>query len=444
MSQKSAPAPVHDDAAPRGGARPFNDAELAEIRADFPILERVGRGGRPIVYLDAAATAQKPRSVISAEADFYTFNNSAVHRGTHLLGDEATQAYEDARYELAAFVGGRGDEIVWTKNATEAINLVAYSIGNASIGRGGSASHSLRIGPGDRIVTTRAEHHANLVPWQELCARTGAELAWLDLDADGRIDLDTLSVITPNTKLVAFTHVSNVTGALSPVDAIVAAARNVGALVLLDTCQSSAHMPIDVAALGVDFAVFSAHKMMGPTGIGALWARRRLLEAMPPVLGGGSMIASVTMESAEYMPPPERFEAGTQPVAQAATWPAALTYLTSLGMDRIHAHEAALTGYLMDAIGDMPGIKILGPTSSADRIGVVAFAVDGVHPHDVGQIMDGDDIAVRVGHHCAIPLHHFFGVRSSTRASLSPFTTVADIDRFVESLGRVGSYFGRV
>lgn len=442
MREKSAPA-YRDDVVTRT-AHPFSDAELAKIRQDFPILDRVGRGGRPIVYLDAAATAQKPRSVITAEADFYTLRNSAVHRGTHLLGDEATQAYEDARYDLAAFIGGRGDEIVWTKNATEAINLVAYSIGNASMGRGGEASRSLRIGPGDRIVTTRAEHHANLVPWQELCARTGAELAWLDLDTHGRIDLDTLSVITPNTKLVAFTHVSNVTGAVSPVAEIVAAARNVGALVLLDTCQSSAHMPIDVTALGVDFAVFSAHKMMGPTGIGALWARRSLLEAMPPVLAGGSMIASVTMEGAEYMPPPERFEAGTQPVAQAATWPVALAYLKSLGMDRIHAHEAALTAHLIDAITDMPGITILGPTAPRERIGVVAFAVDGVHPHDVGQIMDGDDIAVRVGHHCAIPLHHFFGVRSSTRASLSPFTTVADIDRFVESLGRVGSYFGRV
>lgn len=423
-------------------ASDFTDSELALMRQDFPILERIGRGGKQVVYLDSAATAQKPRSVIQTEADFLSRSNAATHRGTHLLGDEATQAFEDARITVADFIGARADEIVWTKNATEAINLIAYSIGNASAGRGGVQAAPLALGSGDRIVTTRAEHHANLVPWQELCARTGAELAWLDLTEDGQIDLDTLSVITANTKLVAFTHISNVTGALSPVEPIVAAARNVGALTVLDTCQSSAHMPISVTELGVDFIVMSAHKMMGPTGIGALWGRRELLEMMPPVAMGGSMIATVSMEGAEYMPPPERFEAGTQPVAQALTWAAAIEYLKSVDMRRVAVHEQVLTQYLLDGIASVDGVRLLGPASAADRIGLAAFIFAGIHPHDVGQVMDAEDVAVRTGHHCAIPLHAHFGVRSSTRASVAPYTTKEDIDRFVYALERVGTYFG--
>ncbi len=412
------------------------------MRADFPILARIGRGGRPIAYLDASATSQKPLQVIEAEADFYRLHNAAVHRGTHLLGDESTSVYEDGRAALAQFIGGRSDEIVWTKNATEAINLVALSIGHASLGRGGAAAQTLAVGAGDRIVVTRAEHHANLIPWQELCARTGAELAWLDLHEDGRINLETLDVIDERTKLVAFTHVSNVTGAISPVEQIVAAARNVGALVLLDTCQSSAHLPVDVGALGIDFAVFSSHKMLGPTGVGALWARRSLLEAMPPVLTGGSMIATVTMGSAVYMDPPERFEAGSQPIGQIAGWTVALQYLSVYGMDRIAAHEEILTAKMLDGISAIEGVRVLGPTDSQDRIGVVAFSVDGVHPHDVGQVMDADDVAVRVGHHCAIPLHTFFGVRSSGRASVAPMTNEDEIDRLIESLAHVRHYFG--
>lgn len=424
------------------GATAFTTAELESIRSDFPILARIGRGGSPIAYLDASATSQKPESVIAAEADFYRRSNAAVHRGTHLLGDESTAAFEDGRLALADFIGARPDEIVWTKNATEAINLVALSIGHASAGRGGAESARLRIGPGDRIVTTRAEHHANLVPWQELCARTGAELAWLDLDPEGRIDLGTLDRITPNTRLVAFTHVSNVTGAISPVGAIVEKARSVGALVLLDTCQSSAHMTVDVASLGADFAVMSSHKMLGPTGAGALWGRREILEAMPPVLTGGSMIEHVAMEGSTYMAPPERFEAGSQPVAQIAGWAAALAYLSDLGMDRVHAHETALTRRLLEGIEGIEGVRVLGPTDERDRIGVVAFAVDGVHPHDVGQVLDADDVAIRVGHHCAIPLHAFFSVRSSARASVAPMTSPEEIDRLIASLGRVRSYFG--
>lgn len=424
-------------------AQPFSPAELAAMRADFPILSRIGRGGRPIAYLDSSATAQKPASVIEAEAEFYRAHNGAVHRGTHVLGDEASSAFEDGRSVLAAFLGVHPDEISWTKNATEAINLVALSIGHASVGRGGAAAAPLCIGPGDRIVTTRAEHHANIVPWQELAARTGAELAWLDVTPDGRIDLDTLSIITPNTRLVAFTHASNMTGAISPVAQIVAAAKAVGALVLLDTCQSSAHMPLDLYSLGVDFAVVSAHKMLGPTGVGALWARRDIANAMPPVLTGGSMIENVTMSASTYMPAPQRFEAGTQPVAQIAGWAAALDYLSALGMQRIHAHEVALTQYMLDALADIDGVRILGPTDASERIGLASFAVEGVHPHDVGQVLDADDVAVRVGHHCAIPLHTFFGVRSSARASLAPTSTIEDIDRFVASLRRIRSFFGR-
>jgi len=420
----------------------FTAAELDAIRSDFPILGRVGRGGAPIAYLDASATSQKPAVVIDAEADFYRRSNGAVHRGTHLLGDEATDAFESARSTLASFVGVSSDEIVWTKNATEAVNLVALSMGNASQGMGGAEAAPLRVGPGDRIVCSRAEHHANIVPWQQLCERTGAELAWLDLTPDGRIDLDTLSVITPNTRLVAFTHVSNVTGAVSPVTAITAAARSVGALVLLDTCQSSAHMPLDLSALDVDFAVFSSHKMLGPTGVGALWGRRDLLAAMPPVLTGGSMIEWVTMEGSTFMAAPERFEAGSQPVAQIAGWARALTYMNELDMARIEAHEHALTRLMLEGISSVEGIRVLGPDTDVNRIGVVAFAVDGIHPHDVGQFMDSVDVAVRVGHHCAIPLHSFFRVRSSARASVAPTTTRGEIERLVDGLSKVRAFFG--
>ena len=421
----------------------FTAAELDAIRSDFPILERVGRGGAPIAYLDASATSQKPACVIDAEADFYRLRNGAVHRGTHLLGDEATDAFESARGTLASFIGGAPDEIVWTKNATEAINLVAIGMGNASQGIGGTDSAALRVGEGDRIVCTRAEHHANIVPWQQLCARTGAELAWLDLTPDGRIDLETLSVITPNTRLVAFTHVSNVTGAISPVAAITAAARSVGALILLDTCQSSAHMPLRLGELDVDLAVFSSHKMLGPTGAGALWGKRELLAAIPPVLTGGSMIEWVTMEGATFMAPPERFEAGSQPVAQIAGWAQAIRYLSGLGMERVQAHEHGLTRAMLEGISQIDGITVLGPASDVDRIGVVAFAVDGVHPHDVGQFMDSLDVAVRVGHHCAIPLHAFFRVRSSARASVAPTSTFEEIERLVEGLTNVRGFFGR-
>lgn len=426
-------------------AQPLTDAEIAQLRTQFPILTRTGRDGLPIAYLDAAATSQKPTCVIDAEQKFYSHSNAAVNRGTHELGDEATQAFDDARTTVAKFIGGRAEELVWTKNATEGINLVAYAIQNASLDntfKGSPLTDKFRLEPGDKIVTTRAEHHANLLPWQELCRRTGAEFAYLDLTPDGRIDLETLSVITPNTKLVAFTHLSNVTGALTPVKPIIAAARAVGALVLLDTCQSAAHLPVDVRALDIDFAVMSSHKMCGPTGVGALWGKAELLEAMPPVLSGGSMIATVSMEGARYLPAPHRFEAGSQPVAQAVAWAQAINFLSGVGMERIATSEHRITEALVETISNVPGVRILGPTDLADRTSLVSFAVEGVHPHDVGQFLDAASIAVRVGHHCAIPLHTFFGVRSSTRASASLTTTLEEVERLGDALHGVQKFFG--
>lgn len=413
-------------------AKPFSTAELASIRADFPILQRQGRGGREIAYFDAAATSHKPSVVIEAEADFYRRNNAAVNRGTHLLGDEATEAFENAREAVAAFVGGQPEEIVWTKNSTEGINLLSHSL----------ESGPLAVGPGDRIVVTRAEHHSNLVPWQQLAKKTGAEFAWLDLLPNGQIDLDTLTAITGNTKVVAFTHASNVTGAVSPVQQIVSAAKQVGALSVLDTCQSSAHMPVNVKELGADFAVFSSHKMLGPTGIGALWGKEKILDRLAPFMTGGSVVADVTMEETSFLPAPNRFEAGSQPVAQAAGWARALRYLQDLGMDRVVASEKELLKPLLDGIEDIPGVRLLGPTEDAGRLGVVAFEVDGVHPHDVGQILDADDVAVRVGHHCAIPLHRFFGVKASSRASFSVTTTEEEIDQLLAAIAKVRQYFG--
>lgn len=415
--------------------------ELAAVRADFPLLERTVRGGKPLVYLDSGATSQKPQCVLDAEQDFYSRRNAAVHRGAHELAEEATEAYEQARAVLARFVGADAGEIVWTKNATEGLNLVAYAISNATLGRGGAAAERLRLRAGDEIVVTEAEHHSNLVPWQELCARTGATLRWLGLTDDGRIDLDTLSVINERTRVVAFTHTSNVTGAISPVEQIVAAARGVGALVVLDACQSVPHLPVDLRALDVDFAAFSGHKMLGPTGVGALYGRRELLEAMPPVLTGGSMVEVVTMAQTTYAPPPQRFEAGTQMVAQTVGLHAAVSYLDELGMAGVAAHEAELAERMLAGIAEIPDVRVLGPAEAADRIATVAFAVDGVHPHDVGQYLDDAGIAVRVGHHCAQPLHRRLGVASSARASASVYTSADDVDAFLDALARVRGFF---
>ncbi|MCF2706175.1 SufS family cysteine desulfurase [Arcanobacterium haemolyticum] len=415
-------------------------------RSDFPILTREGRNGMPLVYLDSGATSQRPTQVLEAVASIDTMHNGAVKRGSHLLAEEASIAYEEAREAVAAFVGANADEIVWTQGSTSAINLIAYVMSNITAGRGGSveakpALDRLRVGHGDVVVTTRAEHHANLIPWQELCARTGAELRWLDLDADGRIDLSTLDRIDEHTKLVAFTHVSNVTGAISPVDEIVAAARQHGALTVLDACQSVPHMPVDFHALGVDFAVFSGHKMLGPTGIGALYGRRELLDAMPPFMFGGSMVEIVTMEKTTFAPPPARFEAGTMPVAQAVGMGRAAAYLREIGMAKVAAHEAELTKRLLDGIAGIPGVRVLGPTDMRERGGAISFHVDGVHPHDVGQFLDSRGIAVRVGHHCAQPIHQHFGVFASSRVSLGPYNTADEVDFFLESLAQVRRYF---
>ncbi len=416
--------------------------DWAAVRADFPLLGRTVRGGRELVYLDSAATAQKPNVVLEAEVDFYEQRNAAVHRGAHQLAEEATEAFEAARSSVARFVGADDDEIVWTSGATAAINLVAYAFSNATIGRGLPESSRFVLKPGDEIVVTEAEHHANLVPWQELCARTGAVLRWFGVTDEGRLDLSDIdSVITSKTRIVAFGHISNVTGAIAPVARLVAAARAVGAYTVLDACQSVPHLPVDLHELGVDFAAFSGHKMLGPTGIGALYGRRELLAAMPPVTTGGSMVEVVTMERTTYAPPPQRFEAGTQGVAQAVGLGVAAEWLGELGMEAVAAHETAMAAELLK-IAEIPGVRVIGPLTTEDRLAVVSFVVDGVHAHDVGQFLDNEGIAVRVGHHCAQPLHRRFGIAATARAAASVYTTVEDIERFREALSRVRAFFG--
>jgi cysteine desulfurase/selenocysteine lyase len=420
----------------------LSTTELAAVRADFPLLARTVRGGQPLVYLDSAATSQKPQVVLDTEVDFYEQRNAAVHRGAHQLAEEATEAFEQARAAVAEFVGASDGEIVWQPGATAAINVVAYAFSNASLGRGGEAAERFRLAPGDEIVVTEAEHHANLVPWQELCARTGAVLRWIPVADDGRLDLTDLdTIVTERTKVLAFGHVSNVTGAVAPVATLVAAARRVGALTLLDACQSVPNMPVDFHELGVDFAAFSGHKMLGPTGVGALYGRRELLEAMPPTVTGGSMVEVVTMESTTYAPPPQRFEAGTQMVAQAVGMGCAAQYLGELGMAGVARHETELAAELLK-IAEIPGVRVIGPLDTADRLAVVSFVVDGVHAHDVGQVLDDKGIAVRVGHHCAQPLHRRFGIAATARASASVYTTVEEVVAFREALAGVRAFFG--
>lgn len=414
----------------------LSESQVAELRQDFPLLSRPGRGGREIAYLDWAATSQKPASVIEAEAEFYRLHNGAVNRGTHLLADEASQMFEDARSTVADFIGAKPEEIVWTKNSTEALNLLAYCLGNP--GKNGQAP---LIGPGDRIVCTPAEHHANLVPWQELRVRTGCELVFLDLNPDGSLNYQSLDRITANTKLVAVTHVSNVTGIITDIAQVVAAARQVDAWVVADTCQSAAHLPLDLGKLGIDFCCLSAHKMLGPTGIGALWGRSELLENLPPFLTGGSMIMDVTLDGPTYQMVPAIFEAGTQPVAQIVAWAKAVEYLQQIGMEKMLFTEEKLVEQLMPQLVEIPGVRILGPQSPTNRIGVVSFLIAGVHPHDVGQVMDSLDIAIRVGHHCALPLHQHFGTRASCRVSLSAFNTPAEIERFLQGIEKVKHFF---
>ncbi len=424
-------------------------------REDFPALQRTMPGGETLAYLDSGATSQKPQVVMDAVTRQEMYSNGAVKRGSHTLAAESTVAYENARASVARFVGAEPDEIVWTKNSTEALNLIAYVIDDISRGRGESVARGgrkkkerieavqerLTLGEGDNVVVTVAEHHANLIPWQELCIRTGAELRWFDLTDDGRINVVD-GVIDDNTKLVAFTHVSNVTGAVSPVSQIVSRAKAVDAITVLDACQSVPHIGVDFHELDVDFAAFSGHKMLGPTGIGGLYGRSELLEAMPPFLFGGSMVEIVRMDKTTYANPPARFEAGTQPVAQIVGMGAAADYLMDIGMDVVERHEDALTKRALDGIANIPGVRVLGPTDLENRLGVVAFDVDGVHPHDVGQVLDSQGIAIRVGHHCAQPIHQHFGVHASSRASFAPYNTAEEVDRFLEALSRVRSYFG--
>jgi len=402
--------------------------DVEAIRADFPALARTVRNGNPLIYLDSGATSQKPVQVLDAERSFYERHNGAAHRGTHLLGEEATDVYEGARAKVAAFIGADAGEVVFTKNATEAINLVAYT---------------MQASPGDEILITEMEHHANLVPWQQLCQRTGATLRWLSVTPDGRLDLDHLDqMITGRTKLVAVTHQSNVTGTIPPVAEIARAAHEAGALVLADAAQSVPHQPVDVAALGVDFLAFSGHKMLGPYGIGVLFGRADLLEAMPPFLTGGSMIEVVRMEGSTFLPPPQRFEPGVPAVAEAAGLAAAVDYLSDLGMDNVAAHEESLTAHALDALREINGVRILGPDTTKDRGGAVAFEVAGVHPHDVGQVLDELGVAVRTGHHCAWPLHRALGVQASTRATFYVYNNHAEVQALADGIRYAQRFFG--
>jgi cysteine desulfurase/selenocysteine lyase len=411
------------------------------IRADFPILGRAVRGGNPLIYLDSGATSQKPRQVLDAERDFYTMHNSAAHRGAHLLGEEATDAYEGARVRVADFIGADPGEIIFTKSATESLNLVAYAMSNAATA--GPEAARFRVGPGDEVLVTEMEHHANLVPWQQLCQRTGATLRWFAVMPDGRLDLSNAGeLINDRTKVVAVTHQSNVTGVIPPVAEIARLAHARGALVVADAAQSVPHRQVDVSEIGADFLAFSSHKMLGPSGIGVLWGRRELLAAMPPFVSGGSMIEVVRMEGSTFLPPPERFEAGVPPAAQAVGLAAACDYLDGLGMDRVAAHEEELTAHGLEAVTAIPGLRVLGPLTTEDRGGALSFVVDGIHPHDVGQVLDELGIAVRTGHHCAWPLHRALGAQASTRATFYLYNTHDEVDALADGIRKAQKFFG--
>lgn len=417
-------------------AGPLTASELEKIRADFPILSRTVREGKPLVYLDSGATSQRPRQVLDAERAFLERHNAAVHRGAHQLAEEATDAYESARARIAAFVGASPGEVVFTKNATEGINLVAYALSNSAV----SGVPRFAVSPGDEIVITEMEHHANLVPWQELCRRTGATLRWYQVTNAGRLDLDSLE-LSERTKVVAFTHQSNVLGTVPPVAELVRRARAVGALTVLDACQSVPHTPVDFAALDVDFAVFSGHKMLGPSGVGVLYGRRELLEVLPPFLTGGSMIELVRMEGSTYASPPQRFEAGVPMTSQAVGLGAAVDYLSALGMERIAEHERVLTQRALAGLSALDDLRIIGPSGTEERGGAVSFVLDDVHAHDAGQVLDDLGIAVRVGHHCAWPLHRRFGIAATVRASFAVYNTPAEVDALLAGVHEVRRFF---
>lgn len=420
--------------------------DFASIREEFPILDQQIHG-HPLVYLDSAATSQKPQCVIDAEAEFYRTINAGVHRGAHELAARSTMAFEEARAKMARLVGanaaGGEEEVVVTSGATAGLNLLATAFGNASLGRGGAAAKRFALKPGDEIVVSKAEHHSVLLPFQELAARTGASLKWFDLDDEGRIRSDSADeVITERTKIVAVTHVGNTTGAITDIAPIIRRAHEVGAVFILDACQSVPHLKVDFHALDVDFAAWSAHKMYGPTGVGFLYGKRDMLEALPPANFGGSMVELAWMDQeARYMEPPARFEAGTQPVAQVVAAGVAADWLMAIGMENLEAHERTITDELL-ALGDIEGVRILGPRSNERRIGTIAFGVEGVHPHDVGQFIDAQGIAIRVGHHCAQPVHRHFGVYASNRASSGIYNAVEDAQALIETVKQVRPFFG--
>jgi cysteine desulfurase/selenocysteine lyase len=411
----------------------LGDFDVEAVRKDFPILDRTVRDGHPLVYLDSANTSQKPRAVLDVLSDFYERHNANIHRATHALGEEATEAYEDARLKIASLIGAPdAAEVVFTKNSSEALNLVANVLGWGPRG----------LKPGDEVVVTTMEHHSNIVPWQLLCERTGATLRWFDVTDEGRLDLSNIDdLLTERTKVLALVHVSNVLGTVNPVAPLAARAHEVGALVVVDGSQAVPHMPVDVAALDVDFYAFTGHKMCGPTGIGVLWGRRALLEELPPFLGGGEMIETVTMEKSTYAAVPHKYEAGTPPIAEAVALGAAVDYLSGIGMESIAAHEQAITAYALARLGALDGVRILGPTEAVDRGGAISFTLDKVHPHDVAQVLDSVGVAVRAGHHCGRPVHQRFGITASTRASSYLYTTPAEIDALIAGVEQARRFF---
>ena len=411
---------------------------VADVRKDFPIFERTIRDGKRLVYLDSGATSQKPWAVINAESDFYSKHNAAVHRGAHQLAEEATDAYEGARAIVAEFLGAQDNEIIFTKSATESINAVAYAMGNAEPG------NRFALTASDSIVVTEMEHHANLIPWQQLAKRTGAQLKWFKVNQDSRLDLSNIDqVITANTKVVALTHQSNVLGTINPLDAILKRAHEVGAVVVLDACQSVPHMRVNVVELDVDFLAFSGHKSVGPTGVGILWGKSELLSELPPFLTGGSMVTAVTMENATWAEAPQKFEAGVPNMAQAVGLGAALNYLSNIGMDAIAEHERSLTGYALNKLLQIPGLRIVGPQDNVDRGAALSFTIKDIHPHDVGQYVDSQGIAVRTGHHCAWPLTKIMNVPATTRASFYLYNDEQDVDALVQALLGAQKYFGK-
>lgn len=414
------------------GATP--ELNVEEIRKEFPIFSRTVREDKPLVYLDSGATAQRPEVVWRAEENFVFQHNAPVHRGAYQIAEEATDAYEQARADIAAFVGAQDSEIAFTKNATEALNLIAYTLGDPGAG-------NLHVGAGDTVVVSELEHHANLIPWQQLCARTGATLKWYRATADGRIDLDSLT-LDPTVKVVAVAHQSNVTGAVVDVAEVVRQAREVGALVVLDACQSVPHMPVDFHALDVDFAAFSGHKMCGPNGVGVLYGKQIHLDVLPPFLTGGSMIEVVTMDQATFAPAPQRFEAGTQMTSQVVGLGAAVRFLQHYGMEAIAAHEHELTTYALKRLNSIPGLQIFGPNTTEARGSAISFQVEGIHPHDLGQILDSQGVCVRVGHHCAWPIHQVLKVNSTARASFYLYNTKEEIDALVDAIVYAKKFWG--